>query len=414
MELKYGDSLVTLELPDFMEWRVLHKDAPFFLSEGQTETQIVNRGVDDLCMQLVSHLALRPSILLVVPDHTRKCNLPLILPLLIDKLESRFQARITILIANGSHALQPEETIRHLVSADIYDRYPTIQHNSQAEEELVTLGRTSNGTEIRLNKLVTKADFVITVGGILFHYFAGFGGGPKMLLPGVAAYETIRQNHSRTIDADGRFHPNAQNGNIETNPVYADLVQVLDVVPNVLSLQVVLSPQGQILFCEAGPILETQQKLIPRVKELYSMSLKNKYDVVIASAGGFPSDVNLIQSHKAIHHAFQVVKDNGALIIFAECREGIGSKTFLPYFDYSTSTDIGRALKNNFKINGQTALTLKEKAEKCQIYLISELQKRIVEKIGMIPCKRLSDVQLSHLKDKKVAIMPYANITVPL
>jgi nickel-dependent lactate racemase len=411
MELKYGDSFVNIELPDHIEWRVLQQDAPFFLSD---EMHLVRQGVDNLVEQLRSRLSSKGSVLLIVPDHTRKCNLPSILPELIKRLKQDFQAQIKILIANGSHAQQPEETIIDLVTPEIYQRYPTIQHDSLQDEQLVYLGQTTNGTDVRLNKLVAESDFVITIGGMLYHYFAGFGGGPKMLLPGVAAYETIRQNHSRTIDTNGQFHPFAQNGNISTNPVYEDLSQVLNFVPNVLSLQVVLSPQGKIAFCEAGPIIETQQKLIPKVKELYSISVDEKSDIVIASAGGFPSDVNLIQSHKSIHHAFQAVKENGILVIFARCREGIGSKTFLPYFEYSSSKKIGQALSKEFKINGQTALALREKAEKSQIYFISDLEAEIVERIGMIPCQSFADMPLDFLFNKKGAIMPHANITVPL
>ncbi len=420
MELKYGDSFLSIELPDFIEWRVLQQEAPFFLPHEKSarqkpdQHQIINKGIHELVEQLRPVLAPTSSVLLVVPDHTRKCHLPFILPALTAHLEKEFRASIKILIANGSHVLQPEETISHLVSPEIYERYPTIQHDAIDDNAMVFLGRTTNGTDIRLNKLVTEADAVITVGGMLYHYFAGFGGGPKMLFPGIAAYESIRQNHSRTISSTGQFHPQARNGNIENNPVYGDLRQVLDFLPHVLSLQVVLSPLGEIVYCEAGPVLETQKKLIPKVEQLYSVKLQDKADVVIASAGGFPSDVNLIQSHKSIHHAFQAVKENGRLIILAECREGIGSKTFLPYFDCGSSEEIGRALLGDFKINGQTALALKEKTEKSRLYLISALQPELVSRIGMIPCRHISEVPLHSAQIKKGIIMPQANITVPL
>ncbi len=411
MQLKYGDYPVKIELPDYIEWRVLQQDAPFFL---QDERVLVEKGASDLLEHLRPRLSPHKSIVLIVPDHTRKCHLPLILPILTKRLQHEFRARITILIANGNHAQQPDETIRHLITADIFQRYPIIQHDSLRNNQLVHLGQTTNGTDVRLNRLVVESDFIITIGGMLYHYFAGFGGGAKMLLPGVAAYETIRQNHSRTIDAHGQFHPHSQNGNITTNPVYEDLAQVLDFVPDVLSLQVVLSPQGKIAFCEAGPVLKTQRKLVPKVKELYGIQLAEKADVVVASAGGFPSDVNLIQSHKSIHHAFQAVKQDGVLVILAQCREGIGSKTFLPYFDHATSKDIGKALLREFKINGQTALALKEKTEKSQIYFISDLEAELVEKMGMIPCKRFADVPLHQHKNKKGVILPHANITVPV
>ena len=357
-ELKYGSSKINVELPQSIKWHVLQKDVPF---SSEPEQALIDRGIDELLQQLRTRISTKSSILLIVPDHTRKCNLPAILPALINRLERELLANVTILVANGSHMQQPESTIIDLVSPEIYQRVRTVQHDSLRQDQLVSLGETSFGTDIRLNKLVTQVDFIITIGGILYHYFAGFGGGPKMLFPGVAAYESIRKNHARTITAEGQFHPDAANGNIHTNPVYLDLKQVLNFVPNVLSLQVVLSPLGNIVLCKGGPILETQEKLVPYVQDFYSVHVQEKADIVIAGAGGFPSDVNLIQTHKSIHHAFQVVKANGVLVVCAECRDGVGSKTFMPYFEHASSKAIADALLKDFKINGQTALALKKR-----------------------------------------------------
>ncbi|RQW09087.1 DUF2088 domain-containing protein, partial [candidate division KSB1 bacterium] len=215
MELRYNDSTITVELPPNIDWHVLEKDSSSFLPE----TTVIQNGIDALLRQLAGRLQKKCRITLICPDHTRKCRLPLILPGLVDGLEEKFLADIEILIANGCHALQPEAVVAELVSPEIYHRVPTFQHDASAEDQMIHLGRTSFGTDIRLNEKV-KADFVITIGGILYHYFAGFGGGPKMLLPGVAAYETIQQNHRRTINADGHFHPRARHGDILTNPVY--------------------------------------------------------------------------------------------------------------------------------------------------------------------------------------------------
>lgn len=413
MTLNYGHSVIDIDVPAAVEWHVLQKDVPFSFA---SQADIVQNGVNELVRQLKYRIEPRAQVLLVVPDHTRKCNLPLILPPLVERLENIFLADAQILFSNGSHAQQPEAAVKELISPDIYDRIPTKQHDALKDEYTAFFGKTSFGTPVILNKLVQEADFIITIGGVLYHYFAGFGGGAKMLLPGVAAYETIRQNHSLTITADGRFHPHAQNGNTTTNPVFLDLSQVVRFVPNALSLQVVLSSQGKIVCCKAGPILETQKKLFPLVEKLYSCKLPKRAEIVIASAGGFPSDINLIQAHKSIHHAFQAVTRGGTLIIFAECRQGIGSETFLPYFEYGSAQEIGAALRRNYEINGQTALTLKEKAEQCTIYLISSLQPDIVKKTGMIPCACLNDAlaDIPHLEEKKGIILPHAHVTLPL
>ncbi len=414
--LRYGDETVPFLLDDRIHWQILEKTIP---SPELKEEEIVGRAVDDLLQQLADRIKSRQKLLLVVPDHTRRCQLALVLPLLTSALENKFSCRIEILIANGSHALQPEQTIRQLVGDDIYDRYSVQQHDCRDNENLDYFGQTSNGTPVYLNKKIRAADFILTIGGVLYHYFAGFGGGPKMLLPGVAGYETIRLNHRRTIDEKtGLFHPDCHEGNISTNPVFNDLVQIVNFVPNVLSLQLAINEKGRIVAAQAGPILPTHKKICALVEKMYSLPIGYKADVVVASAGGFPSDVNLIQSHKSIHHAFQAVKENGQIIILAECREGIGSKTFMPYFDEGSSAAIGRKLLKDYKINGHTALALKCKTEKSKIILISQLPPSQVRKTGMIPAKDLAQawymIAADMVPNATGYIFPNAHIYVPV
>jgi len=390
MRLKYGKTTVDFEPPAYIDWHILQKDLPF---SPPPETQIIEQAVLDLTQQFeAAGVRRNAKLLLVVPDHTRRCRLELILPLLTKSLKERFAASLQILIANGSHVLQPEETIRNLVGDAIFKKYSVAQHDALDRDSLIHLGDSSNGTPFRLNRKIKEVDFVITIGGILYHYFAGFGGGAKMLFPGIAGYESIRANHRRTIDAtSGQFHPFCYEGNITTNPVYLDLLEVMPFVSNVLSLQLALSPQGKIVFAAVGEVLPTHKLVCKKVEEIYSIPLAEKVDVVVASAGGFPADVNLIQSHKSIHHAYQAVKENGWLIVMAECAEGIGSKTFLPYFDYGSSQNIGQRLLEEYQINGHTALALKTKVEKANIVFVSNLDPQMVEKIGMIPAKNLAE-----------------------
>jgi len=381
MKIPYGKNELHLELPDFCQWTIVEKKSP---PMAESESDIIQKGITSLLTQLGKVIKPGCSILVVVPDHTRKCNLPALLPPLLKQLEDEFSAHLELLIANGSHVMQPESMIENLVSPQVYQRYHPVQHDSRDEKQLVYCGMSPNGIPILLNAKVKQADFIITVGGILYHYFAGFGGGPKMLLPGIAGYETIRQNHALCIDrSTGRFHSRVRSGNLTTNPVYLDLAGIVDIITNVLSLQVVLSPDNKIVICRAGPIRKVQEQLIPTVESLYATTLSRKADIVIAGAGGYPTDINLIQSHKSIHHAFQCLRDDGVLIVLAECREGIGSKTFTPYFEHPSAEKMGEALVNDFHINGQTALSLKEKSERATIILVSELSTDVVENMGM-------------------------------
>ncbi len=410
----YGKTTLDYELPEGIDWRVLQKALP---AELPPQGDLVSAGLTELLGQLSRRLKSGGRVLLIVPDHTRKCGLPLLLPPLIDALEGTFNAKVEILIANGSHAPQPAEAISALLSPAVCRRVPVAQHSAMDEKELVYFGRTTFGTEIRLNRRLRECDFIVTVGGVLYHYFAGFGGGPKMLLPGVAAYETIRQNHSLTIDPQGGFNPLCREGRLEDNPVYQDLVQVLDFVENVLSLQVVLSPDGRFFSIRAGEIRAVQQEQTEAVKALYSLSLPFAADAVIADAGGFPSDVNLVQAHKAIHHAFQAVKPGGCLLVIAECSEGIGSATFSETARYGSSRHIAEQLRRSYRINGQTALSLREKAEKVRLILLSSLPREVVEQSGMIPASNPQEA--AHLlrqynEGKTGWVLRKANLYLPL
>ncbi|HPM60346.1 MAG TPA: nickel-dependent lactate racemase [bacterium] len=390
MELSYGTTILSF-LPDpRVAWRILPEVEP--VPAAAAGPGILWNAIKQLLGKLrEGGAAAGESLLLVVPDHTRRCRLDEVLGLLLPELEARFAPRVSILVANGSHVVQPDPLVRDLVGDKVYNCYPVAQHDCREEGQLESIGMTSFGTPVIINRAALEADRIVTIGGILYHYFAGFGGGPKMLLPGIAGAETIRINHRRTLNpATGQFHPDCREGNIETNPVYLDLAEIVRFFPAALSLQLVLSPQGEIAAAAAGPILPVQRELVPLVRDFYNLPIGERADVVIASAGGHPADINLIQSHKSIHHAYQAVKSGGTLIVLAECREGVGSAAFMDYFTGVSAAEMGRELLGNYRINGHTALTLKSKCEGAQIILISALPPELVRRTGMVPAASLA------------------------
>ncbi len=416
VKLKYGKKYLDFTPFENVDWSVLE---PTATSAFSNEMDLIHHGVDALVEQLERSVKSGESVLCVIPDHTRKCRLPLVLPELINAFKSRLDVEPEFLVANGSHVLQPESIVRELVGDSLYDSIKISQHDAKDDTALSYVGDTTNGTRIYLNTKVVNADHLVTIGGILFHYFAGFGGGPKMLLPGVAGYETIRQNHSRTIDPEtGTYHKDCTEGNIDTNPVYLDLKQALDFFDNIISLQFALDTDGKIVMAKVGPVLEAQRVVCAKVRELYTVYYYGKADVVVAGAGGFPSDVNLVQSHKAIFHAYQAVKSGGVIIAVAACEEGAGSATFMPYFEQENASAIGQKLLTDYKINGHTALSLKSKAEDVTIILVSGLDEELVKKTGMVPAKSIGEaVRLAKAlligDNIKGYVLSQANLYVP-
>ncbi|HOZ20979.1 MAG TPA: nickel-dependent lactate racemase [bacterium] len=391
MELSYGTTTLSFQPDPGVAWRTLPEEE--LGAAAAAGPEILRNAIAMLLGQMEEGgAAAGESLLLVVPDHTRRCRLDEVLGLLLPGLETRLSLRVRILVANGSHVLQPEPLVRELIGAEIYDRYPVNQHDCREGKQLAQIGTTTAGTPVIVNRTALEVDWIVTVGGILFHYFAGFGGGPKMLLPGIAGEETIRINHRRTLDpVTGQFHPDCREGNIETNPVYLDLAEIVRLFPAALSLQLVLSPQGEIAAAAAGPILPVQRELLPLVRRFYTLPIGERADVVIASAGGHPADVNLIQSHKSIHHAYQAVKSGGTVIVLAECSEGVGSAAFMDYFTGASAAEMGRELLANYLINGHTALTLKSKCEGARIILVSALPPELVRRTGMVPATSLAE-----------------------
>jgi nickel-dependent lactate racemase len=415
LKLRFGKTWKDFAPPHSIEWEILSQN----IDNRKDKNETLDKALGQLIQRVKEKKLEKTSrILLVVPDHTRRCNLPTILPRIIHSLELEINAQIEILIANGSHVIEPFENVKTLLGEYVTAHYIFSQHDCRDKESLEYIGDTSNGTPIWINKKVLQADLVISIGGILYHYFAGFGGGPKMLLPGVAGHETIRINHRRTIDKrTGKFHSHCYEGNISTNPVYLDLVEIVDYIHNWISFQMALDTNGDIFYAAAGEVQSTQKEVCEYVEKIFSIPIQYKADIVIASAGGFPADVNLIQTHKAIHHAFQAVKENGVIIIFAACEDGIGSATFMPYLQAGNSEEIGKMLLDDYKINGHTALAVKTKAEQAKILLISQLDPSLVKKTGMYPC---ADIQSAwerldtfDVKMKNGYILPTANVHVP-
>ncbi|MBD3383310.1 nickel-dependent lactate racemase [candidate division KSB1 bacterium] len=413
MLLSYGREKREVDLPININWQRLTFQEP---SQRADEKVIIQNAIQ-MAKASIDNLKTTPAnVLFIVPDHTRRCKIESILPFVLTLFPSA-ETKVTILIANGTHELQSARAIKALLGENIVEKYNVIQHDCHDDGILRYVGETRAGTPIWLNRLLLEADFIMTINGILFHYFAGFGGGAKMLLPGAAGYETIRINHSYTIDrTTGQFHNGCHDGNLDTNPVQQDLRQVLDFLPPVLSFQVVLDSSGMIRYADSGPVLQVQKKLCSRVKELYSIPIRERADIVVASAGGYPMDVNFVQSHKSLHHACKAVRKNGHVVLYASCDEGIGSGTILPYLQYSTSREVAEALLKSYKVNAHTALAIKTKAENVNIYLISDLPDNFVHKMGITPVKNFTQA-MKKIKARTPLstgyIMEQANLQVP-
>ncbi len=330
----------------------------------------------------------KQKTVIIVPDKTRNCGAGIILPILLDEL-NRLGVRdldIKIILANGSHAFHKPDEIDQILGREIINRIEIIEHNCYNSKDLVYLGETKYGTPVNINRHVVSAERLIVVGTAVHHYFAGFGGGPKMINPGCAGYETITKNHALSIDAKtGSIHRNCRAGGLVGNPVQEDIRSSMQFIQTDFIIETILNENGEIIDAVCGDLMTAHEEACKIVDNIFKVPIERQADLVVVSCGGYPKDINFIQAHKSINNAFYAVKEGGVILVLAECRDGIGSETFLDWFQFPDEAEFLDELKTNYKLNGTTALSLKMKTRASKIIFVSKLPQDLVVHLGMTP-----------------------------
>ena len=404
--LSYGTGKLTFSLPGGYSVEYIGPESAAPGGGGPSEEEIVLQALDTSVGTPAGFTfsefpaSVEDSLCIVIPDQTRKCRLDFILPLVLKRCEAAGIRResITLLIAYGTHQQCSEEELERLVGPEIIRNYRILHHDSRDAAGLVPAGTTTRGTEVRVNRAVLKVDAVLLIGGVTEHYFAGFGGGPKLLVPGCACYETIRQNHSLSIDpAVPGMHPGCFEGNMDGNPVQEDIREAVELVRRAaawggdFTLQVVLDRKGKIGFAAAGELYAAHDAACKEFQRRYARagagrrSAAGGYDLVVAGCGGHPKDLSFIQAHKRLRQAARAVREGGVILFAAECRQGIGSETFLSMFEHGGIEEMHRAVAEDYVLNGTTALSVGQVTRRAEVYLYSELPDETVRTMGMTP-----------------------------
>lgn len=350
----------------------------------------------------------------VVADKTRLCDYPLYLPVLLDTLieYGAPPQQVSIYIAYGTHAPQSDAQCRQAYGA-AYDRFRWVHHRCDEPESFERLGRTSRGTPVRLRKDILRASCLVTFGAISHHYFAGYGGGRKLIFPGLGLNTAIYANHGLFLDQQTRtLAAGCRSGVLSGNPLAEDLDEVEAYRPADMAVHGILDSRGRVCDLLVGRGAECFQGACRQHARSCETASRRQYDLVVASCGGFPKDINFIQSHKAVHHASAFVRDGGRLVVLAQCRDGIGSDTFLPWFDIGDWGAAFDRLSEGYVGNGGTALAMMAKTRRITIELITELDRAVAGRIGV---GTLSAGQLQPILDRhegSMAVIPNASMLV--
>jgi nickel-dependent lactate racemase len=350
----------------------------------------------------------------VVADKTRLCDYPHYLPVLLDQLiEAGAPSRtIRLYIAYGTHPRQSDAQSRRAYGP-VFDRYNWVHHRCDDMELFDHRGETRRGTPVWIRKDIAQASSVITFGAVSHHYFAGFGGGRKLLFPGLGAKAAIYANHGLFLDRRQRvLAAGCRPGCLTGNPLAEDLAEVEAHLPADMAVHGILNSRGRVCDLVVGQGPGCFQAACDQHARACQSTSRGQYDLVVASCGGYPKDVNFIQSHKAVHHAAAIVRDGGELVVLAQCRDGIGSETFLPWFEYGGWDGAFDRLCERYVGNGGTALALMAKTRRLTIQLVTDLDPDTAGRIGV---QTLSADQLQRTLDRhqgSIAVIPNASMLV--
>jgi nickel-dependent lactate racemase len=352
------------------------------------------------------------KIVIVTSDITRPMPSRIVLPYVIDEILKAGCSKedITIVFALGAHRSHTDEEKRYIVGEEIFN---TIKCMDSNQDDYIHLGNTKNGTPIDIFTPVATADKRICLGNIEYHYFAGYSGGVKAIMPGVSTRHAIQANHSIMID-DG-----AVAGNIDTNPVRLDLESIGEVISIDFIVNVVLDENKKIVKAVAGHFIDAHREGCRFLDELYKIPIKEKADIVIVSQGGYPKDLNLYQAQKALDNAKHAVKDGGIIILVASCKEGLGEAVFESWMTGAkTSKELIKKIGENFVLGGHKAAAIALTLEKAKIFLVSELEAEFIKTIFMKPFDNIQDALEQALIEKglnaKIILMPIGGSTLPV
>jgi nickel-dependent lactate racemase len=335
------------------------------------------------------------SVIIVVSDITRITLSQLYLPVLVDRLNKIGipDRDITLLCALGIHRKQTDDEHRSLIGNTLYERLRIQDHDPYDNSSMIIWGETTRGTPIAINHLLTEADKIILTGSIRFHYFAGFSGGRKSILPGLASFNACVANHLLVLSnaGEGGRHPRARPGVLQGNPVHEDMEEAAALFNNLFLFNTIVSPERRLLHAVAGDAEKAFKNGCQFLRDHFTIPFSSKADLVIASCGGYPWDLNFIQAHKTMDMASSALKDGGVMILLAECSQGFGNPSFLKWFTAATPKQFEKYLRKSYEINGQTAFATFLKTRKHQIILISRLKKDEVVAASMTPADTLEE-----------------------
>ncbi len=411
LEFGYGKGVQTVEVPD--------KNLMGVLVANELEHE--RRGADAVDYALANPIGapklaetVKPGqkVAIITSDISRPLPSYDVLPSVLRELEAAGipDEDITVIFALGSHREQTEEERRRLAGDYAFDKVKCIDSNPN---DCILMGTSSNGTPFAIDRRVAEADFRIALGNIEFHYFAGYSGGVKALMPGVSTPEAIQANHSLMVS------PDACAGKLEGNPVRQDLEEALNYCPIHYIVNAVLDEHKHIVYAVAGDVIKAHRVGCEYLDKMYRKPIPKRADIVLVSQGGAPKDANLYQTQKALDNSKHAVADGGTIIVIGACNEGLGSAKFEEWLVGSkTAHEMVERIGRDFQLGGHKAAAIGMVLERANIDLVSEMDDDFVRSIFLNPQpsaqKAFDEAMEKYGPDATVIAMPFGGATLPI
>lgn len=423
--MQFGDISWSLEVADEDLVAKLESRAaqPSALSAAEIVRQALAAPIG--CAPLREQVSRGDKVCMLVPDVTRLWQSPAVYaPEMVRALNEAGipDEDITILSATGTHRAQtPEEHVR-LLGEDLVRRMRIVDHDCRDTAAMVRVGTTSRGTPVLFNRCAVEADKIVSCCGVVHHFLAGFGGGGKMLLPGVAAYETIQRHHNFALNEGfgSGTNPDVRSANFDdSNIFHADIVEAASMLAPCFSLNVVTGDHG-IVAAFAGHWQKAHLEACRMIDELNAVDIPRRAPLVIASAGGYPKDINLYQTIKLLSNTLAAVEPGGTMILLSRCGEGFGSEDVERQLTaYASMEEREKALRSTFSIGSYVGFLFAEAAEKQTFILVTDMDAACFARTGIIAVRTL-DEALDEARCRnggslsmKTILMPHGATTLP-
>lgn len=424
--MKYGKDKIEFEFPKENVLAVIEPNKIDIPDIPQVE--IVRKALENpIASAKLSEIVKEgDTVCVVVPDITRVWQSPHIYvpPVIEELIKGGVKDKdIIIISATGSHRFQTDEEFKQLVSEDVFNRIKVIDHDCKDEDNLVYVGTTTRGTPVKLNKKALECDHLVLTGGVIYHFLAGCGGGRKYVLPGISGYETIMKNHSYSFNEGlgSGCNPNVKSGNLkETNPIHCDMLEAASFAKPTFVLNVIVDSNKKITHAFSGNYIKAHEAGTEIVELVDGVEINEKAEMVIASACGFPKDMNLYQTSKTVFNAVEALEEKGVMIIVSQCLEGFGSSaTEHIMLNFDNMLDREKDIRADYSIGKFIAYLECEYAEKFHFILVSEIEQELLNKTKIRVVKTIEEAlelayKVKGKKDLKTYMMPYGANTLPI